>query len=70
VENEGYSIIQSMIRLEHSVGGRHASLYTDHSNLVHIFDPYGEVLRSHCDETDAGGSQSQLLSIYYRGNRW
>jgi hypothetical protein len=37
-----YSIVKSMIRFEHIVGGRHVSLYTDHSNLVCIFDPYGQ----------------------------
>jgi RNase H-like domain found in reverse transcriptase len=42
VEKEAYSIVESMIRFEHIVGGRHVSLYTDHSNLVYIFDPYGQ----------------------------
>jgi RNase H-like domain found in reverse transcriptase len=40
VEKEAYSIVESMIRFEHIVGGRHVSLDTDHSNLVYIFDPY------------------------------
>jgi hypothetical protein len=42
VEKEAYSIVESMIRFEHIVGGRYVSLYTDHSNLVYIFDPYGQ----------------------------
>jgi RNase H-like domain found in reverse transcriptase len=42
LEKEAYSIVESMMRFEHTVGGRHVSLYTDHSNLVYIFDPYGQ----------------------------
>jgi RNase H-like domain found in reverse transcriptase len=42
VEKEAYSIFESMIRFEHIVGGRRVSLYTDHSNLAYIFDPYGQ----------------------------
>jgi RNase H-like domain found in reverse transcriptase len=42
VEKEAYSIVESMIRFEHIVGGHHVSLYTDHSHLVYIFDPYGQ----------------------------
>jgi RNase H-like domain found in reverse transcriptase/Reverse transcriptase (RNA-dependent DNA polymerase) len=42
VEKEAYSIVESMIRFEHVVGGRHVSLYTDHSDLIYIFDPYGQ----------------------------
>jgi RNase H-like domain found in reverse transcriptase len=40
VEKEAYSIVESMIRFDYIVGGRHVSLYTDHSNFVYIFDPY------------------------------
>jgi RNase H-like domain found in reverse transcriptase len=42
VEKEAYSIVEMMIRFEPIVGGRHVSLYTDHSNLVYIFDPYDQ----------------------------
>jgi RNase H-like domain found in reverse transcriptase len=55
VEKEAYSIVESMIRFEHIVGGRHVSLYMDHSNLVNIFYLYGQnpgIARY----TDAAGS--------------
>jgi RNase H-like domain found in reverse transcriptase len=42
VEKEAYSTVETKIRFDHIVGWRHVSLYTDHSNLVYIFDPYGQ----------------------------
>lgn len=42
MEKEAFSVVESMIRFEHIVGGREISLYTDHTNLVYIFNPYGQ----------------------------
>jgi hypothetical protein len=42
LEKEAYSTVESMIRFDHIVGVRHKSLYTDLSNRVYNFDPYGQ----------------------------
>lgn len=42
VEKEAFAVLESLIRFEHLVGGREVSIYTDHTNLVYIFDPYGQ----------------------------
>lgn len=41
VEKEAFSVVESMIRLDHYTAAGEVSLYTDHANLVYIFDPYG-----------------------------
>lgn len=40
-EKEGFAIVQSMCRLDYIICGRTVSIYTDHANLVYLFDPYG-----------------------------
>jgi RNase H-like domain found in reverse transcriptase len=42
VEKEAYAVVEAMIRFEHIDFGRLIHLYTDHANLVYIFDPYGQ----------------------------
>jgi RNase H-like domain found in reverse transcriptase len=42
VENEAYAVVAAMIRFERIVFGRQIHIYTDHANLVYIFDPYGQ----------------------------
>ena len=42
VEKEAFAVLESFIRFEHLIGGREISLYTDHANLVYIFDPCGQ----------------------------
>jgi RimJ/RimL family protein N-acetyltransferase len=42
VENEAYAVVAAMIRFERIIFGRLIHLYTDHANLVYIFDPYGQ----------------------------
>jgi hypothetical protein len=55
-----------MIHCEHIVGARHMSLYTDRSDLVHIFDPFGQypgIARQRASN-NVVGSQA------HRGNFW
>ena len=41
VEKEALSIVESMTKLDYITSAREIVLYTDHANLLHIFDPYG-----------------------------
>lgn len=38
---EGFAIVESMCRLDYIICSRTVSIFTDHANLVYIFDPYG-----------------------------
>lgn len=40
-EKEGFAIVESMCRVDYLVLGREVSIYTDHANLVQLYDPYG-----------------------------
>ena len=40
-EKEGFAIVESMCRVDYLVMGREVSIYTDHANLVQLYDPYG-----------------------------
>jgi len=42
VEKEAFSIVESMARLEYLIAGKEISLFTDHANLIYIFDPVGQ----------------------------
>lgn len=42
VEKEAFAVASSFTRFDYLCGGRHTNLYTDHSNLVFIFDPTGQ----------------------------
>ena len=41
-EKEGFAIVESMCRVDYLVMGREVSIYTDHANLVQLYDPYGK----------------------------
>jgi hypothetical protein len=41
LEKEGFPIVVSLERLDYLVLGRQLSLFTDHRNLIFIFDPLG-----------------------------
>ncbi len=41
-EKEGFAIVESMCRIDYLVMGREVSIYTDHANLVQLYDPYGK----------------------------
>ena len=40
-EKEGYAIVEAMCRLDYLVMGREVNIFTDHANLVYLYDPYG-----------------------------
>ena len=40
-EKEGFAVVEGMCRLDYLVLGRNVSVYTDHANLVYMYDPYG-----------------------------
>ena len=40
-EKEGFSIVDSMQRLDYLVSGNVVNIFTDHANLVYIYDLYG-----------------------------
>ena len=40
-EKEGFSIVEAMTRLDYMTIGRTVSIFTDHANLVFIYNPYG-----------------------------
>jgi len=42
VEKEAYAIVESLSRLEYLIAGKEVSLFTDHANLIYIFDPVGQ----------------------------
>lgn len=39
-EKDGFAIVEAMSRLDYLVSGRTVSIFTDHSNLVHLLDPF------------------------------
>ena len=41
-EKEGFAVVESMCRVDYLVMGREVSIYTDHANLVQLYDPYGK----------------------------
>ena len=41
-EKEGFAIVESMTRLDHIVMGRQVNIFTDHANLVYLYDPHGK----------------------------
>lgn len=43
-EKERFSIVEEMWRLDYLVSGSVLSIFTDHENLVYIYDPYGNNL--------------------------
>lgn len=40
-EKEGFAVVEAMCRLDYLIAGRSVSIFTDHANLVYIYDPYG-----------------------------
>ena len=40
-EKEGFAIVEAMCRVDYLIMGREVSIYTDHANLVRLYDPYG-----------------------------
>ena len=40
-EKEGYAIVEAICRLDFLVLGREVTIFTDHANLVYLYDPYG-----------------------------
>ena len=42
VEREAFALVESMTRLEYLIAGKEVFLFTDHANLVYIFDPVGQ----------------------------
>jgi len=42
MEKEVFSIVESMSRIDYLIAGKEESLFTDHANLVYIFDPIGQ----------------------------
>ena len=40
-EKEGFAVIEGMCRLDYLVAGKTVFIYTDHANLVYMYDPYG-----------------------------
>jgi hypothetical protein len=42
VEKEGYALVESLDRFDFLVAGRELSIFTDHANLIYIFDPTGQ----------------------------
>lgn len=40
MEKEAFAVVESMTRLHYLTAAQEVSLFTDHSNLIYIFDPY------------------------------
>lgn len=40
-EKEGFAIIEAMTKMDYIVAGREVAIFTDHSNLVYMYDPFG-----------------------------
>ena len=40
-EKEGFAIVEAMCRLDYLITGLTVSIFTDHANLVYLYDPYG-----------------------------
>ena len=41
-EREGFAVVESMCKLDYLVMGRRVAIFTDHANLVYLFDPHGQ----------------------------
>ena len=41
-EKEGFAVVESMCKLDYLLHGRHVVIYTDHANLVYLYDPVGQ----------------------------
>ena len=41
-EKEGFAIVEAMCRLDYLVLGREVNIFTDHANLVYLYDPHGQ----------------------------
>lgn len=41
-EKEGYAIVEAMCRMDYLTAVSETSIYTDHANLIYIYDPYGQ----------------------------
>lgn len=41
-DEEGFAMVESMTNLDYLVTGRTVAIFTDHANLVYLFDPYGQ----------------------------
>ena len=41
VEKEGFAVVESMHRLDNITAMEEILIFTNHSNLQHIFNPYG-----------------------------
>lgn len=46
-EKEGFAIVEAMCRLDYLVTGHVVSNFTDHANLVYIYDSYGRTQAYH-----------------------
>lgn len=42
LEKECFAVVESMRNLDYLVTGRTVAIFTDHANLVYLFDPYGQ----------------------------
>lgn len=40
-EKEGFAIVEGMCRLDYLISGHVVSIFTDHANLVYLYDPIG-----------------------------
>ena len=40
-EKEGFAIVEAISRVDYLVMRREVSIYTDHANIVQLYDPYG-----------------------------
>ena len=40
-EKEGYAVVEAMSKLDYIVMGREVNIFTEHANLVYLYDPYG-----------------------------
>lgn len=41
-EKEGFAVVEAMCKLDYLLHGRHVVIYTDHANLVYLYDPVGQ----------------------------
>ncbi len=63
-EKEGFAIVESMCRLDYLVSGYTVHIFTDHANLVYLFDPYGRNpgARDIPPASSCGGRSNSALS--------
>lgn len=40
-EKEGFAVVESLCRMDYLISGHIVTIFTDHANLVYLFDPYG-----------------------------